>query len=91
MLGDVLVWLLDCTNKVISVMKEFMLFKNLSFFDFLVFLAAIRILYMLLMHIRGEQLSNELSEKRFISNIQRYDELRVQDDLRAKEERSDNL
>lgn len=90
MLGELFVWLLQRINGIIEVMKKFDLGGGLNYFSLLFCLVAVSILYELLKHIRGEQLSRE----RFVGNMMRYDEEKernkVNDKLRIMEERSQN-
>lgn len=72
MLGEVLVWLLECTGQIINVMKKFELGGGLNFFSLFFCLTAVGILYELLRHIRGERQADE----RWLRNMQRYDEYR---------------
>uniref|UniRef100_A0AAU8B8W0 Uncharacterized protein n=1 Tax=Dulem virus 59 TaxID=3145770 RepID=A0AAU8B8W0_9VIRU len=70
MLGDLLVWILKSSNSIIGVMKKFELGGGLNFFSLLFCIAAIRILLLLLDHIRADKLADE----NFVKNMKRYDE-----------------
>ena len=81
MFSKVFLFFLECFGKIINVFKNFKIDTNLTYFDFLVFSAAVLLLFQLLRVVREE--SNE--DDRFYRRMQRYDEYKK----RKKEENSD--
>ena len=82
MFSQVFLFFLECFGKIINVFKNFKIDTNLTYFDFLVFSAAVLLLFQLLRVVREE--SNE--DDRFYRRMQRYDEYKK----RKKEENSDD-
>ena len=85
MFSQVFLFLLECFGKIINVFKNFKIDTNLTYFDFLVFSAAVLLLFQLLRVVRDE--NNE--DSKWLRSMQRYDEQKVRDNLKIKDEKSD--
>lgn len=85
MFSQVFLFFLECFGKIINVFKNFKIDTNLTYFDFLVFSTAIFLLFQLLRVVRDE--NNE--DSKWLRSMQRYDEQKVRDNLKIKDEKSD--
>ncbi|MCI5543848.1 MAG: hypothetical protein MR405_08070, partial [Mollicutes bacterium] len=85
MFSQVFLFFLECFGKIINVFKNFKIDTNLTYFDFLVFSTAILLLFQLLRVVRDE--NNE--DSKWLRSMQRYDEQKVRDNLKIKDEKSD--
>ena len=85
MFSQVFLFFLECFGKIINVFKNFKIDTNLTYFDFLVFSTVILLLFQLLRVVRDE--NNE--DSKWLRSMQRYDEQKVRDNLKIKDEKSD--
>lgn len=87
MFSDVFVWLLKCMSQVFGVLQKFKLDKNISYFDFLVFLSFVVIVVSLIKHIRADN----ASDARFLNNMERqYDFLEYKKELKRYDEKGED-
>ena len=89
MFSQVFLFFLECFGKILNVFRGFKIDTNLTYYDFLVFSVGLLIMFQLLRVVRGELSEEYREDSRFLRNMQRYDEQKVRDNLKIKDEKRD--